>query len=141
NVCTGRCLDCRAASMVRKAASAKVGSVVGVSAHVLEAHARDGYFPHASRAVVFNGLPLAGGADRSRPAQGPFHVGFIGRVEEAKGVEVLLQAVERLPDVDLVVKIAGKADPAYLSSLRHRYPDPRVRYVGYVDAPDFYRGL
>jgi len=60
-------------------------------------------------------------------------VGYMGQIEQHKGVHTLLQAVRKLPDVDLEVKVYGDPDqaPAYTRELcRIMGGDPRIGLKG-----------
>ena len=54
---------------------------------------------------------------------------FVGRHEERKGLAVLLEAVDRLPD-DVVVWVVG--DGPETASLRRRHGDGRIEWLGRV---------
>lgn len=69
-----------------------------------------------------------------------FDVLFTGRVEATKGVDVLLDAAERLTDPDLRVHIVGEGAAA--DDLRARTDDERVTFHGWVpyeELPEFYK--
>jgi glycosyltransferase involved in cell wall biosynthesis len=66
-------------------------------------------------------------------------VGFIGRVEAAKGTDTLLDAVATLPPGAVHLRIAGDGDAQEMAALRERYRnDPYVEFLGPVRARDFY---
>ena len=104
--------------------------------------------------VVRNGLrvadyafdPEARSALRSRWAVGESErlVGFAGRLDPVKGIEVLLDALGRLPGTRLVVAGGGKA--SYEAALRTRATDlgvaDRVTWLGpQDDMPAFYSAI
>jgi glycosyltransferase involved in cell wall biosynthesis len=68
---------------------------------------------------------------------GPLRVGFLGRLEPAKGAHVLIEAVLASPHLPLEVHVYGNdADPAYAARLRAlAAPDPRVSFGGEVPQP------
>ncbi len=75
-------------------------AVVSVSEYTLDAHVRRGYFESVHRAVIPN---ICAAEQTSPPPQSPAHehdapvvFGFIGRIEEPKGIETVLAAVRRL---------------------------------------------
>ncbi len=72
----------------------------------------------------------------------PFRIGFAGRLVEAKGVELLVEAVRPLGD-GLELLIAG-AGPLHEPLRQHTAGDARVRLLGALPSaamPEFYRGL
>lgn len=99
------------------------------------------------RAVLI-GLGVDTAAFAARPPFGTpaprTRVGYVGRLEPHKGVDILLEAISRTPGLTLVVAGAGPEE----DRLRARAQQPdlagRVELVGSVDQrdlPDFYRGL
>ncbi len=79
--------------------------------------------------VLFNGIE----GERFRtatpwPTDGPT-VFFLGRHEPRKGLEVLLQAVARLP-ADTQIWVGGTGPQT--ADLQQRYPDQRVQWLGRI---------
>ncbi|MCB1256778.1 MAG: glycosyltransferase family 4 protein [Microthrixaceae bacterium] len=80
--------------------------------------------------VLFNGIE----AERFRdaepwPSGGPT-VLFIGRHEERKGLEVLLRALEYLPE-DLTIWVAGEGPET--QELKAKYGDRRIEWLGRIE--------
>ncbi len=70
---------------------------------------------------------------RLLPSRGPLQVGFLGRIEYAKGVHVLVEAVLSLArELPIELKISGYPEnPEYLAALQARASDDRrVRFLG-----------
>jgi glycosyltransferase involved in cell wall biosynthesis len=142
--CRRQCTLCWMFSIPKKIASRKVDSVVGVSQFVLGAHLRHGLFANARATVIYNARPPKAEDKRSLPNRqnGVLRIGFIGRIEEQKGIEVLLQAVVQLPRGAWQLRVGGRApSSAYLAKLRTRYPQTEVEYLGYVAQADFFPTL
>lgn len=80
--------------------------------------------------VLFNGIEAARFRDAEPwPSDGPTIL-FLGRHEERKGLEVLLQALPRLPD-DVRVWVAGVGPQT--DELKARFPDPRIEWLGRIE--------
>lgn len=141
--CETRCTVCRTLSAPKKLASRLPDVLIGVSRYVLDKHIAHGFFPNARTAVVYNGGPFEPPPPyRPREPGAPLTVGFIGRIEHVKGIEVLLQALARLPPDSWKLRIAGRpTEPAYLEDLKRRYPLPQVEYLGFVTAAELYRSV
>jgi glycosyltransferase involved in cell wall biosynthesis len=142
--CRRQCTLCRVLSIPKKFASRYVDSVVGVSQFVLEAHLRRGLFANARAKVIYNARPPVVERESSVPMRGNgvLRIGFIGRIEEQKGIEVLLQAVTQLPRGAWQLRVGGRApSSAYLEKLRTRYPLEEIEYRGYVIQADFFPAL
>jgi glycosyltransferase involved in cell wall biosynthesis len=67
--------------------------------------------------------------------------GFIGRIEEEKGIETLLLATGQLRQSNWRLKIAGKGLAGYVQELSERYSDPRIEWLGFTDAAEFYSSV
>ncbi len=81
----------------------------------------------------------AGSSDGTVPV-----VGYVGRLEPHKGVDVLLEAVARLDAVELRVAGAGPEEERLRARTTALDLDRRVEYVGSLaqdQLPEFYRGL
>jgi glycosyltransferase involved in cell wall biosynthesis len=141
--CTTPCTVCRAYAAPKRLASRWPDLAIGVSRYVLDRHRAHGFFPVARTAVVYNGGAFAPPPPRrQRTASEPLQIGFIGRIEQVKGIELLLQAVSRLPPERFRLRIAGRpTEPAYLEELKRRYPLPQVEYLGFVPADQLYRSV
>jgi len=61
--------------------------------------------------------------------------GFLGRIMSTKGLDVLIDAFQKL-DVDAELVIHGLGDEAYLESMRRRATDPRIRFAGAFEQKD-----
>lgn len=138
-VCERRCGDCVLLSEPRRRATAGVDHVVGISGAVLERHRAAGCFGDRPATVIGN----ASGSERrgiEAVRDGGACFGFIGRIEPEKGIEVLLKATTRL-DGDWRLRIAGRGEAAYVARLRRGFPDPRIDWLGQVEAGVFYRSI
>ncbi|MDQ3714616.1 MAG: glycosyltransferase family 4 protein [Actinomycetota bacterium] len=89
-----------------------------------------------------------GGVARYRDGDG-FHIGFLGRIVEEKGIEVLVDAVRGIDDRGLRLLIGGDfstvAGGSVIERVRARMRgDHRIRLLGFLSEPDiadFYASL
>jgi len=142
--CEKQCPLCKALSVTKRSAGHHVDLVIGISRHVLAAHLASGYFPGAHAVAIHNARPYDTSdiAAMPREGSGPLRIGFMGRLHESKGVEVLLAAVSALPADEWRLRLAGRAvDPAYGESLAARYKRSEIEFCGHVAPDDFYRSI
>ncbi|WP_058754129.1 glycosyltransferase family 4 protein [Sphingomonas endophytica] len=139
--CATRCLECRVLTAPGKRESARVDQLVSNSEYVIRRHHDEDYFPGVPARRIFNIVPLDEQRRDPQPADAPFVFGFIGRVEAEKGIDVVLAATTRLTRSDWRLRIAGVGAADYVADLKARYPDPRIEWVGFAQAGDFYRSL
>lgn len=120
-----------------------VSAVVGVSRFVLDMHLRNGAFRGASvQRVIQNPSALSSAAAETPRDQGAtLRIGYLGRLEPIKGVDVLLDAVAGLPPGGWTLEIAGQAEEGYLRQLRAHATSGPVQFSGSVDPEDFFRRI
>lgn len=138
-VCQKTCVACRVLSVPKRWQTRNVSAVVGVSRYVLAKHKQFGFFVdhpprviNNARALIQTKLADARSGGRTNP-----RIGFIGRVERPKGIEVLLDAIGRLERPDVEVLVAGSGEQVYIRSLQERYRLPQVNYLGRVSPGEF----
>ncbi len=140
-VCEGICLACRVTEPKRWY-SRYISAVVGISNDVLRRHLGLGFFHHIPpkfRVVIRNMSPVAVGVRPHRPPVAPFTIGFIGRIVPDKGLEILLEAVAKLPPEGWQLLVAGKVFPPLdLKTLQARVTGLPVDWLGFVKAEEFY---
>jgi glycosyltransferase involved in cell wall biosynthesis len=140
-VCEKVCMSCSVYSRLRHLLAARPDAVVGPSQIVLDRHHEFGWFNNVSKQVVIpNALPK--NWPKAKPAhdiKSPIKFGFIGRLDESKGIDILLQALSYLSNYPLILYIAGSGDEMQIRKrwiinveLLHQ-----VEFLGVVNAADF----
>jgi glycosyltransferase involved in cell wall biosynthesis len=106
-------------------------------------------WPQETLHAIPNGIEFArfnGTGKLDRP-EGVLHVGCVARLSADKGIDVLLSAVEKLPEIAVTIVGQGREEAALkkwieASTLRERRSPPRIRLLPYVnDLGAFYRSL
>jgi glycosyltransferase involved in cell wall biosynthesis len=141
-VCSRRCRECAFVTMPRKWATSRVDSVVSISQYVLSSHLRYGRFQGVPASVIYNIVESAvkpSDADCNSISR-PLVFGYIGRLEQEKGIDLLLEAAGRL-NGDWRLRVAGSGKPSFVAQLKRRYSDPRIEWLGFVDAASFYQSI
>jgi glycosyltransferase involved in cell wall biosynthesis len=142
SVCTRQCGRCRAVSLVRRRSSHIPREVISLSQRTLDKLRVCGFFRPPARATVIHGIcnhTIGGGSPERKP--GPLVVGFLGRIEPAKGLETLLEAARQVTDGAVRVLVAGSGAPEYLEALERRYGGPAVVFVGYSKPSAFFANI
>ncbi len=142
DVCTKRCAECRLLTRHTRSHSGIVDQLVSISNFVTAAHHRYGYFPGVPVRRIFNVVDLPGEPriSPSRPGD-PLILGFIGRIEAEKGIEIVLEAVTRLGRENWRLRVAGVGLADYVEGLQRRFPDPRIEWLGFAISAEFYRSI
>lgn len=137
--CARQCAHCKCYSTLKFRQTKRVEAVIGISGYILDRHLHLGYFKHATvKAVIYNPYDANYPPIRANHDCGPLRIGFLGRLEPTKGIELLLQSVRGLPTNDLKVIIGGKGTDDYTGYLRQRYPLPNCEYLGFVKPSQFF---
>lgn len=146
--CPTPCVGCSIFSHPRRAIANFVDSIVGVSHFVLQRHLDEGIFAGVGRRhVIHNGLthnnirrdarvPLA----RSS-APKVLRLGYIGRIEKNKGIELLLDATALLAHGSWQLVIAGKGDLDYVERLRAQHPSSAIVFLGTSELDRFFQQI
>ena len=138
--CIRQCAACNLMSIPKRLAARAVRGVIGISEYILRRHQQAGLFAKEQvSGVIPNPVSLP-----VRPEKQPFNgrglaLGFLGRLEPAKGIEVLLKT---LTDHDFCgwseVIVGGRGSDEYERALRHKYNDSRVKFLGLIDPTAFF---
>jgi glycosyltransferase involved in cell wall biosynthesis len=134
-VCDGICAPCRPRARATRRRWPG-GQIVGVSRAVAAEHAIRGLDDFNDVAIVH---PLAaaarvGSAREDRAGGVPSTVGYLGRMTDAKGVDVLLGAIE---GTDKRLIVAGLGEDSYVDRLKERGPG-QVEWRGRADHAEFF---
>ena len=139
-MCAKRCVSCVALTIPNYVASRWVDQLVGVSAYTKDRHQHFGYFPHAAHRVIHNMVETPLMQPHAVPNR-PFSFGFIGRIEEEKGIEVVLKAAARLPHKNWRLVIAGRGRGDYVQHLKKTYALANILWLGFVPPDDYFNQI
>jgi glycosyltransferase involved in cell wall biosynthesis len=139
--CPTQCNICKAYSYFKKVFSNKyVDAVIGVSRFVLDLHIKNDYFLNSYiKDVIYNPVYLTHKKVAKKEIK-EITFGFIGRIEKVKGIEVLLNAVEILKrkHSNFKLLIAGKGNLQYIETLKKRFRNEKVKFLGFIKPEEFY---
>ncbi len=136
--CTEQCPECRKNTPVERDYCGQVAAAVGISRYMLDLHERAELFSGTcQKRVIYDAyVPAAQPAAADEASKGEIlRLGFLGRLDPLKGIERLLESLTgpELRDRRWRLKIAGSGAPAYEQSLRARFADARIEFLGFVD--------
>ena len=142
--CAQQCVECRMFSFPRRALSGTPAAITCVSHRVFDrltqagtfAAARDGRQP----VRIIRGNNRDAIAPDGRGAGGDsLTLGFMGRIEQSKGLDALLDAVTAYPPERLRLLVAGKGDERHLERLRAKAAGCHdVQFLGHVRPDEFF---
>jgi glycosyltransferase involved in cell wall biosynthesis len=133
--CTGRCAGC----LPRQASSRlswRDGILVGVSQDTLSRHQATGVFGTSEAVVWYPPVTVEhrrqDAAAAPRLATQPVY-GYLGRLEQNKGIELFLAAAARIGSR---VVVGGEGSSQYVGRLRIEYPT--AAFLGWVEPGNFF---
>jgi glycosyltransferase involved in cell wall biosynthesis len=142
--CAGQHLKCRLYAAPHRRCQRAVTAVTAVGSDILDRHLAAGLFAHVPpslRRVIWNPIrPGSPVARRQRAPGAPVRFGYLGRIEGAKGFDVLLEACRRLPEAGWRLAVAGRAVDG-LDRYRALAEGLPVNFLGYVERDAFLDGL
>jgi glycosyltransferase involved in cell wall biosynthesis len=134
--CLTLCNDCKLLSFPKKKDSSKVNYLIGISNYILSDHINKGYFKGVRNQVIFNGFEIAEKKILDKKTTNIF--GFIGQINETKGIELILESFSKIPNRSWKLLIAGTVDEKYLKHLKDINSSDQIEYLGYVDSSKFF---
>ena len=136
--CVGACVECRYFSWPRRRMGHLPAMVTCVSHRMRELVTAEGMFRMTPTRVIRGNNPAGIGDAPSSPGDGTLRLGFLGRLDPVKGVDMLLHAVGGLPREAVHLVIGGGGDAAYEASLRGQAAvQPNVSFLGTVTPSSF----
>jgi glycogen(starch) synthase len=142
--CAGQHLKCRIYAEPHRRCQRAVAAVASVGTDILDRHVAAGFFqtvPPALRRVIWNPIPPTTPPSRTPRRPGaPVRFGYLGRIEPAKGFDVLLDACRLLPPQGWHLAVAGRAVDGLdrYRALAERLP---ISFVGYAERDAFLDGI
>lgn len=135
--CVTLCGQCRVFASVRRRMAEKLDAVIGCSRFIVNRHLDFSFFRKTPlREVVYHGYAPGSVSPPRRRRSGKLRVGFLGRLDHTKGIEVLIGAAAPLLK-ECELQIAGKGAPAFVEKLKERAASLAVQFVGFVKAEAF----
>ncbi|AAK89840.2 glycosyl transferase [Agrobacterium tumefaciens] len=148
HICDGSSKKCRAFSYLHRRCQCSVDAVAGVGRDIVERHVRAGFFTHvpeSRRTVIWNAIsppdaPKPCTARAPGAPVAPLVFGYLGRIEAAKGADLLIEALRFLPSQGWRLVMAGRA-PDGIEAYQQKTAGLPVEFPGYVEANNFFAGI
>lgn len=127
--CVEICIQCKLRKNLTNL-SPKPAALVGVSEFTLNQHRKFLTFPESTLFGVAHGSASFVPKDRNKIV---YDFGFLGGLNEVKGIEVFVSAAKKMPENTFAV--AGKPSDAFIESIEGF---PNIKFLGWCDAVEFY---
>ncbi|HEY4366347.1 MAG TPA: glycosyltransferase family 4 protein [Steroidobacteraceae bacterium] len=142
--CASQCTGCRVYALPRRRLSVIPRVVSSVSRRTLERLESCGMFADVPTKIVAPTAFDVRHAQPLRPDKPPgtaLTIGFMGRLEQIKGIEVLLSAMRDVPRSSITLLVAGAGDPAYVADVVARFEQTNIHFLGFVAPEAFFRRI
>ena len=137
---------CRAMTFAKAPRHRLVDGVAAVGRETLDIHLRQGFFAHLPprlQRVIWNPAIVEGAGEnyvRPRRDGQPFTFGYLGRINEEKGVGTLIEAARLLAPGEWRVVIAGKANNSLDPFVAQAEGLP-ISFPGFVEPRAFFESI
>jgi glycosyltransferase involved in cell wall biosynthesis len=140
--CKQICLDCNLLSKIKKKNIDNIDYLVGISKYILDDHINNGFFKEIPQKVIYNGfdLPFKKEKKKERGLE-TVTFGFIGQLNESKGIELILESFKSIKETNWKFLIAGKANEKYISKLKEINNSVNITFLGYVESNAFFKSI
>lgn len=139
--CAVQCGSCHALCTPRRALSNIPAALVSVSRRTMDRVEESGAFRSVEHRLIAHGVNDVRAAPAPRVDRAPgglLRLGYLGRIEATKGIEVLIDAARRMPTGSVSVLIAGKGEPGYVETLVARAKGLDVTFLGFTKPADLF---
>ncbi len=137
--CERICCTCKFFSIANKMFSQKVDAVVGISNHILQRHLQEGYFLNSERRVIFNSVNSVNTQNKQSKS---LKIGYLGKIHESKGVEVLIKAFSLCENTKYSLLLAGAGETSYIEHLREIIGNKKnIHFCGKVNRDSFFKDI
>lgn len=137
--CSKRCLGCKIASYPKLLLSQKVDAVIGISEFILNIHLQHSYFKNAFiKGIIPNSVSIPVTEEK---IQRKNIIGFLGRIHPSKGIEILIENFLKVNSKDYILQIAGNGNETYINTLKSKYCNQKVQFIGKVKPEKFLRNI
>ncbi|MBD8069401.1 glycosyltransferase family 4 protein [Bacillus sp. PS06] len=140
--CKDRCVECSILTEFKKYMTNKnyVNYVIGNSKFMVNRHKELGFFRDVPSKRIYNGAVIRNESSNKKIKSEnhnnkPIKFFYMGRIEETKGVNLLLNTFKNISQAELL--LAGKVtDNKIQSDIDNKsYPD-NIKFLGYIDPED-----
>jgi glycosyltransferase involved in cell wall biosynthesis len=139
-------IKCKVMTFAKHPRHKLISGVAAVGRETLDIHLRRGWFDHVPddlKRVVWNPAIVEGaGPDYVKPSRAgePIVFGYLGRINEEKGVGTLIEAARRLAPGNWRVIVAGRADNAIEPFIAQAEGLP-IDFPGFMAPKDFFESI
>lgn len=142
--CSGQCTHCKVLCATRRCHAHIPAAISSVSKRTYAKIHNTGMFPETAKVKYCSSaikLEKRQGvvSDSAHRANTTVVLGFLGRIDPLKGIEVLLDAMTKTPPEKARLLIAGSGSEEYVAGLKKKYDLPSIEFLGYTSPAEFFK--
>ena len=118
-------------NFLKRIKSNNIDYFIPISHYISRLHISLGYFKSCNSKVIYNSISLQKCLMSPARSDGPIKLGYLGRLEERKGIEDLMAAVNKSA-LNYELFIAGVGDDEYLEKLKQLKCKAKINWLGHV---------
>ena len=116
--------------------------MIGISNYILEDHKSKGFFSEIPHKVIYNGFKtISNNVNDKKRASENITFGFIGQLNQTKGIELILKSFSLLKKTNWKLLIAGSVNDHYISELRAIHDSENITFLGYTESSIFFEAI
>lgn len=138
--CLDICFQCKIFSIYKIKATNMVQGVIANSQFIMKRHRLNGAFSDVTLQEVIHSAfdPREILEPQNKPVSNELILGYLGRLEKNKGIELLLNIFHTLEYPNVHLWVGGTGIESFESKIKSVYSDPRINYLGFVKPKNFY---
>lgn len=142
--CEKICRACKPFALIRNHLSKRIDLYLANSDYVLRRHKRHGFIGFDRPAKVqfnMNENEQIASSKSININKNTVRIGFIGRGDQVKGLSDLIGAICQVESENWQLLIAGSIGQSYSDTLTAKYPDDRIKCLGFTAPDQFYKQI
>ena len=142
--CSNQCYSCKVFSLPKKNYSKSVNCVVGISNYIQEKHMDMGCFTGAKHFEIIGNDVGSISPKHKIIDQSNIVFGYIGQLNESKGIENALSVFERIESDDhsnWTFLVAGSGNENYVNYLKKTFNSKNIEFLGKTNSDEFYNKI
>jgi len=139
--CGRQCRSCHIYCGPRRWLSNIPAVVAGVSHRTLTRILAARMFARVQfKSVVPSAIVVAGRPPnrKNKHPGSPLIIGYLGRIDRIKGVEILLRAVANIATTEVTLLLGGRGANDYVEQLKQTFASPNIHFLGFVRPDEFF---
>ena len=141
--CINQCVPCKFFCIIKKQKSNLPDTVVGISRYILDKHINLGFFSNVkNRKIINNSLFYSKDPVNVTLKNDFLRFGFLGKIEEKKGIELLLNTFSKMQTNKAQLLIGGIGKNKYYKNLKKKYYlKENIKFLGFVNPYNFLKDI